>query len=702
VAELDRFFTFLHKQGGSDLHRSSRAKPMIRLHGKMTSLNVETFSPEQLVLRSPPRRTTSQSSGGEASPADHAGAETPATGSKKRSAPMRPHGRLRGKVPLAMGAVFLALSFPFPGVNAPASAPEGSDKKMTFSADEATALMRIIRSRAAPKALPPERIPEKLLEPLERPLIVTVYGEGVPLQRTAVRPTLSESALEAGDELARFLAKIPKGDLMIRESRLQLDIVTSREPLAEKSRALLMGGIAPGVDGLACTSGGQTVYLAPLALLRHWRSIDTVKDAYVAQESAAPPAVFAAERLTTAGFVEETPGGRVLPLYRGNVPLAQPHAEQMIQALSHTGLWFLRTQQQDGSFLPIYYPGDEGTEKDYNLADHLRGVIAVTMLHQLTGDGRFAAAGARALHYLDDPKFLREERRDQLLWLPIQNNDEITGTALFLAALCHRAMVEPNPTADGRMTSLGEFLCLMVAPNGRLYSRLVNARRNSPPFIVRGAPYAETLIALSMLQRISPTEKRRQAADRLADLIVSFPSDIQIMADRRTMARVTEALVEYYKLTRSDKHAETAFKIIEGLSTFQVGAEKVPYADWTGGFVESNFSPDTFTTAAGACALYSTYEMSLLMRRPTQAFSAPTRGAALFLMSMQYRPENTFFLSHPEVILGAFRRSPEDLSAHTADAAEAVRALIGAATVTAETVRLEPTEEKPEKSAATH
>ena len=160
-----------------------------------------------------------------------------------------------------MGAVFLALSFPFPGVNAPASAPEGSDKKMTFSADEATALMRIIRSRAAPKALPPERIPEKLLEPLERPLIVTVYGEGVPLQRTAVRPTLSESALEAGDELARFLAKIPKGDLMIRESRLQLDIVTSREPLAEKSRALLMGGIAPGVDGLSAPQAARLCIL---------------------------------------------------------------------------------------------------------------------------------------------------------------------------------------------------------------------------------------------------------------------------------------------------------------------------------------------------------------------------------------------------------------------------------------------------------
>jgi len=47
VAELDRYFSFMQKQGASDLHLASNSKPMLRLHGNMTPLNVEPLKPEQ-------------------------------------------------------------------------------------------------------------------------------------------------------------------------------------------------------------------------------------------------------------------------------------------------------------------------------------------------------------------------------------------------------------------------------------------------------------------------------------------------------------------------------------------------------------------------------------------------------------------------------------------------------------------------------
>jgi len=48
LPELDKFFTFLEKQGGSDLHVSSDARPMIRLHGSMVPLNMEPLKPAQV------------------------------------------------------------------------------------------------------------------------------------------------------------------------------------------------------------------------------------------------------------------------------------------------------------------------------------------------------------------------------------------------------------------------------------------------------------------------------------------------------------------------------------------------------------------------------------------------------------------------------------------------------------------------------
>ncbi len=48
MAELDKYFTFLHKQGGSDLHISAKSRPMIRLHGNMIALNMEPLDPDQV------------------------------------------------------------------------------------------------------------------------------------------------------------------------------------------------------------------------------------------------------------------------------------------------------------------------------------------------------------------------------------------------------------------------------------------------------------------------------------------------------------------------------------------------------------------------------------------------------------------------------------------------------------------------------
>jgi len=59
VAALDRYLVFLHKQGGSDLHLSSRARPMIRLNGTIMALNMDPLPPaevERLVLEIMPER----------------------------------------------------------------------------------------------------------------------------------------------------------------------------------------------------------------------------------------------------------------------------------------------------------------------------------------------------------------------------------------------------------------------------------------------------------------------------------------------------------------------------------------------------------------------------------------------------------------------------------------------------------------------
>jgi hypothetical protein len=246
------------------------------------------------------------------------------------------------------------------------------------------------------------------------------------------------------------------------------------------------------------------------------------------------------------------------------------------------------------------------------------------------------------------------------------------------------------------------FLCEMIAPDGRLYASFIRAGEKAGPFNSNGATYGETLTALDLLQKVSPTKERREAAARLADLLVTFPPDVRILTDDVAMGRVAEALAAHYKVSRSDKHAQAVLRIAEALLGRQITAQKALFADFAGGFEEGKITPDMQAAAAGTCGLAAAYEAASMLQRPAAPFAAPVRSAALFLMNMQYRPENAFYLAQRDLLLGAFRRSPEDLGLHLGATAESVKALMAAFEAVAENAAPGTGPKKPPEKASPH
>ena len=275
-------------------------------------------------------------------------------------------------------------------------------------------------------------------------------------------------------------------------------------------------------------------------------------------------------------------------------------------------------------------------------------------------------------------------------------------SSLLLTALCYRALDDATPTADGRMNRLGLYLCEWS--RGRKAIRLLRrgGREAQGPFSANGATYAETLTALDLLERVSPTKERREAAALMADLLASFPSDVRILTDNIAMGRVAAALAAHYTLSRNERHAQAVLKIAEALMSRQFTAQKAPFADYVGGFEEGLIPPDMQAAAAGACGLAAAYDAAGMFQRPTAQYPAPVRNAALFLMNMQYRPENTFYLAQRDLLLGAFRRDPDDLGLHLGATAESVQALMTAFAVVAENTRREKDSATPPENAAPH
>jgi hypothetical protein len=541
---------------------------------------------------------------------------------------------------------------------------------------EAKALFDIVRDTPSPDA------PTVLDQQLDLPVVLTLYSRGSPIQRAGTGPTLRDATREAADALLALMDVIPGGRERFDQSRLAIEIVLRREPLEDVSPMTLPGKLRPGLDGLAVVTEEKTVFLPPLLLLRHWHAMDVAGAAYAALESRPLPADARMEKIQTAAFIETSPGETALPLFRGNVLIDDISADKITQAVFRAGLGLLRTQDENGEFPAVWAPGPVTPLSADPALDQLLALRALALLEQLSGDKRFREAADRTIRNLtrlDPPRLVANEG---VLYVS-GVSDDVTGSALLLTALCQRAMIEGFPVADRRMIMLGDFLVRMTGDNGRMVARLKDRPEGGAPRLVRGLPYAETLLALALLQRISPSPERAEVAAKIAGLLADPPPDLSMRDGLRDIARTVEALGEYYKLTRSDHHAEIALRLADEMVSRQE-KESGEFPDYAGGFAEADMPPATGTTAAVTAALASAYELRLLMRRPTGDLPEPIHRAAVFLINMQYRRENSFFLPEDSPAHGAFREGPVSLNARLADTAEAVRALIGATIVTAE------------------
>ena len=559
-------------------------------------------------------------------------------------------------------------------------------KKLVLSLDTAEALIRIIRESATPEyaaSLPKESSP-LIDEPLSLPLIVTLYHNGHPKwQHACAKTTFRSSAEEAGQRLADSLAKLPLETDLRAKGVLQIDLVMKIEPLPDALPHMLPRYITPGFTGLRYATKNQVVYFSPLAVFRQWHKPDIAKAIFQAQESREPFLDFLADCIQATSFVEAQPGRMVMQIYRGNVLHLQPTPDKMLRVLSHAGIRLVKMQREDGSFPADVHPMGVNTAEDVadaketeDLEAHLRAAITLILLYQSTGEKSLDHAADRALQYVFTS--LRNDPKRKILYIPTQKKS-VETSALLLTALCLRALEDPNPTADGRMEYLGNFLCLMTKRDGRLSSRLPTSGGDKPPYVVLGGPYAEALMALSLLQQISPSRTTRRAADRIAALVSAGGS-----APPYPVPRTVEALAVYYNIRPSSRQAEIILSFADKLAQRQVKTS--PYADYLGGFGKPDLSPDTLTTAQTMGALSAAYRIAQATGHPTETYSETILQGALFLVNSQFRHENSFFLPLRDWIEGGFRVSPENLEVRLLENAEAIRALMQAASITALTV----------------
>ena len=602
------------------------------------------------------------------------------------SAVLRERRVVRGALALLAVAALALLSAQV----APAQEDVSQSRQFVFGLAEGQALVRTVRHALNAGSTAPDTTEIAALDqPLPFPLVVTLYRKGRPKWVSLERePTLRASAEQAAEKLAALAATAPDVRALLSEAIIEIEIVLRSEPLADARDFAVDQHLVPGIHGVGYIIGDERIVLTPLQLLRHWHKPDLLTAAFKDQENRTMPLDFLADRIRTVSYAERSPGGEILSLYRGNILLQKPDADDMTLALSYIGRWLLRTQTDDGPFLGTFHPADESRiPPEEDMLSHLRATIALVELSRLLRAEAPTDAAERAVRYA--AATIKDDPDGRYAYVPA-GQDTIQASALLLTALCRRAQSKTPPVADGRMVSLGNLLSAVTDRTGRVYAKIPERGKNAP-FEMRSEVYAEVLLALSLLEQIAPAPARGEAAERIVALL---------SRDRRmppfAVARTAMAFAQYYVANPVRANATRVIRLAEKMADRQI--VESPWGDYEGGFARPDLAPDSLTTAEHVAAVAAGYEVARTLGRRRDDLAEVVRRGAWFLVNMQYRPENSFYLPREELVRGTLRTSPEDLRVRLDANAESLKTLIQAASVTAVTFPDPVTEKAAEKS----
>lgn len=579
-----------------------------------------------------------------------------------------------------------------------------------LTTDDGLALIHAVRAVATPdyRFVPTPKAPA-LDRPDKRTLIVTLYDNGPSaFQSETSAATLREAATQAGGQLLKTLGGDAKSKSLMQRGRICVDVVLASERIASTDRFKVGSNLKIGHEGLSYKVKGEKVWLTPIALLRQSRELDILKAACIERKIKPPPRTVQMRRLSTYSAVEVRAGGVAVELVNGNTLLPpKPSAADIARAAFDASLWLVSAQHDDGSFVLSYSPTRDKMDvyHDYDVEAHIRATLALTEIYLATRRQTFQKARAKALKHVG--KYLQSYPRLGLIYvhqpkrgvndsvrIRRKTEDEAVATALLLTTLCSDVLHQKRPTADGDMRQLGNYLCTLVDDEGGMHPNLESALRNEEGHarIITGGAYAEAIIALCLLERISPRERVRKTIERLVTYATAFRESTP-----PGVPRTIEALGQAYIVTQKPKLGKSAFELGLLVLRAQLWGKTAKAPDEVGGFPEADQTPQTFSVAQALSAMSASYHLgrSIKLEAPKAhtVFPVPVRFASAFLMNMQFRRENSFYLAKPGIVRGGFRKGTNDLTLQVRTTADAISALLKARLVVSELLQSKRTKE---------
>lgn len=505
----------------------------------------------------------------------------------------------------------------------------------------------------------PRYVPEAL-ESMEVEAVVRVRqrgyllysGQGGPAPvATAVRDAANHAAkgLDATDYL---------DPTRMHDWLLEIEVVGGAVPLPVKGDwtkpSVIEPAVEPGVDGIVIISLRDKYRFCPSELytndLPPADALERV--AQRAHDASTEVATSRLLRFRSAHWYAEMGNEDVVSLTRGMtvLPPAIVNRAQLDKAIDRLAAYMVYRQLDSGLFTYQYEPGANRYSDDDSIIRQVGASAAICRHARWAGKAASRAAADKAIrHHLQALKPIPQVENGA--YIATDDGAHPLGvTAMFALALA--AHDDRDRYADQREQLINGMLWLQ-RPSGMFITAFppaqdVEAQHHFP---------GEALLALASDYEIDPEGRILDAFDRALTYYRDFFTKQREPMFVPWQARAYGIMA---RVTQRDDYKEFVFEMADWLVAHQLNDENCEFPELWGGIATLVRGRPDVSTAMYLSALCEALRLARSAddKARVERYESAIRAGARFVMQLQVRPEETYFMRSPTDAIGGIRMAP--------------------------------------------
>lgn len=439
---------------------------------------------------------------------------------------------------------------------------------------------------------------------------------------------------------------------------IEIEVVGPAEPVSvdvdwTRPRAL-DAYIEPGIHGMILEGPRSRHRFCPSELVTSDMVLADALDGLAKRTLSDPSKITRTKlmRFRTAHWYQSAPGAEIVSLHRG-LTVIQPHdvsARTLDDVIARLADYMAYRQLPSGLFTYQYEPSHDAYSEENNLVRQVGAVAAMALHGAWSGQSATTAAAALGIEY-HLQGFVEIPNVKQAAYIATANKKNKLGvTALLAIAMADHA--DAKRYADKREQLINGMLWLQ-RPSGMFITAFPPAEEIGSQDYFPG----EALLAMAKQYQIRPAMPIVEAFDRAIAFYREYFRGAPSPAFVPWQVQAFSIMARHGK--RKD-YVDYVFELTDWLAAKQLNASNCSWPEMWGGI--ASYQPGRAGVAT-ASYLEGMADALTLARdfgdaKRARRYERVVREAARFVMQLQVRPEEAYFVRSPRDAVGGIRATP--------------------------------------------